>query len=86
MCALDFGSSGASARAINRIFTKVAGGLYYDRGEYFVFLSQPAGSDYGGPFGVTESAPLATYVTGQGSSLSDTMGPWAALPSATSPR
>ena len=43
-------------------------GLYYDRGEYFAYLSQPAGSGIGGPFGVTESAPLAAYVTaGRGS-------------------
>jgi hypothetical protein len=49
-------------------------GVYFDRGEYFVYLSQPAGSGYGGPFGVTESAPLASYVTGQGSSLSDPFG------------
>jgi hypothetical protein len=43
-----------------------AGGVYYDRGEYFVYLSQPAGSGNGGPFGVTESAPLTSYVTGAG--------------------
>jgi hypothetical protein len=42
-------------------------GLYYDRGELFSYLSQPAGSAYGGPFGVTESAPLVSYVTGAGS-------------------
>jgi hypothetical protein len=43
-------------------------GLYYDRGELFSYLSQPAGSTTGGPFGVTESAPLATYTsTGKGS-------------------
>ena len=48
--------------------------MYYDRGEYFTYLSQPAGSGYGGPFGVTESAPLATYVTGQGTTLEDPIG------------
>ena len=51
-----------------------AGGMYYDRGEYFVYLSQPAGSGYGGPFGVTESAPLTSFVNGQGSSLEDPIG------------
>jgi len=51
-----------------------AGGIYFDRGEYFVYLSQPAGSGYGGPFGVTESAPLVSYVTGQGSTLEDPIG------------
>ncbi len=50
------------------------GGIYFDRGEYFVYLSQPAGSGYGGPFGVTESAPLATFVAGQGSKLEDPIG------------
>jgi hypothetical protein len=50
------------------------GGIYFDRGEDFVYLSQPAGSGYGGPFGVTESAPLASFVTGQGSTLENPMG------------
>jgi hypothetical protein len=59
------------------------GGVYYDRGEYFTYLSQPAGSGYGGPFGVTESAPLATYVVGQGKSLEDPFG--AAFSSSGSP-
>jgi Carboxypeptidase regulatory-like domain len=49
-------------------------GIYYDRGEYFVYLSQPAGSGYGGPFGVTESAPLASYVIGKGKTLEDPFG------------
>ncbi len=46
------------------------GGLYYDRGELFTYLSQPAGGDIGGPFGVTESAPLVGYGIGSGGSLS----------------
>lgn len=48
-------------------------GLYYDRGEYFDYLSQPAGSGIGGPFGVTESAPLATYIQSGKGSLSAPM-------------
>jgi Carboxypeptidase regulatory-like domain/TonB dependent receptor len=51
-----------------------AAGMYYDRGELFSYLSQPAGSGNGGPFGVTESAPLASYVTGVGKTLSDPIG------------
>jgi hypothetical protein len=39
-------------------------GLYYDRGELFSYLSQPAGGSIGGPFGVTESAPLVSVATG----------------------
>jgi hypothetical protein len=42
-------------------------GMYYDRGELFSYLSQPAGGSTGGPFGVTQAAPLVNYVTGTGS-------------------
>ena len=49
-------------------------GLYYDRGELFTYLSQPAGGSYGGPFGVTESAPLVSYVVGTGTTLVDPIG------------
>jgi hypothetical protein len=43
-------------------------GLYYDRGEYFDYLSQPAGSGIGGPFGATESSPLTSFIqSGKGS-------------------
>jgi hypothetical protein len=49
-------------------------GLYYDRGELFTYLSQPAGGSYGGPFGVTESAPLVSYVVGNGTTLADPIG------------
>ena len=61
-------------RGHSNLVVRGAGGMYYDRGEYFVYLSQPAGSGYGGPFGVTESAPLATYVIGQGTTLEDPIG------------
>ncbi len=40
------------------------GGLYYDRGELFSYLSQPAGGSIGGPFGVTESSPLVSVANG----------------------
>jgi len=39
-------------------------GLYYDRGELFTYLSQPAGGSIGGPFGVTESSPLVSIAAG----------------------
>lgn len=45
-------------------------GLYYDRGELFSYLSQPAGNGNGGPFGVTESEPFTTFSSKTGSSLS----------------
>lgn len=41
-------------------------GIYYDRGEYFQYLSPPAGSGISGPFGVTQEAPLASYVNVSG--------------------
>ena len=40
----------------NVVFSGGAG-MYYDRGELFSYLSQPAGGSIGGPFGVTESSP-----------------------------
>ena len=58
----------------NKIVVNGGAGVYYDRGELFTYLSQPAGSGNGGPFGVTESAPLAAYVTGTGKTLSNPIG------------
>jgi hypothetical protein len=58
-------------------------GIYYDRGELFTYLSQPAGSSIGGPFGVTESAPLVSLVNGNSSSgltLENPMGDLAFTP------
>jgi hypothetical protein len=39
-------------------------GLYYDRGELFSYLSQPAGGTTGGPFGVTEAEPFVSVANG----------------------
>ncbi len=50
------------------------GGLYYDRGELVSYLSQPAGGSIGGPFGVTESAPLVSYANGNGATLANPIG------------
>lgn len=66
----------------NNLVISGGGGLYYDRGELFTYLSQPAGGDIGGPFGVTESAPLVGYVIGQGSTLEDPIGGATSTPSA----
>jgi len=49
-------------------------GLYYDRGELFTYLSEPAGGSIGGPFGATEAAPLVSYVNGNGKHLSNPFG------------
>jgi hypothetical protein len=58
----------------NKVVINGGAGIYYDRGELFTYLSQPAGSGNGGPFGVTESSPLATYVTGNGTTLANPFG------------
>ena len=58
----------------NSVVVSGGGGIYYDRGELFTYLSQPAGGEIGGPFGVTESAPLVGYVNGLGSTLADPIG------------
>jgi hypothetical protein len=57
-----------------KLVVRGGGGLYYDRGENLQYLSQPAGAGYGGPFGVTEAAPLSAYVTGVGSTLENPLG------------
>ena len=36
-----------------KLVVRGGAGIYYDRGELFSYLSQPAGSGVGGPFGVT---------------------------------
>lgn len=68
--------------AHNKVVISAGGGMYYDRGELFSYLSQPAGGQIGGPFGVTESAPLVGYVNGLGSTLEDPRGGASSSPSA----
>jgi len=58
----------------DKVVVNGGAGVYYDRGELFTYLSQPAGSGNGGPFGVTEAAPLASYVTGNGKTLENPFG------------
>jgi hypothetical protein len=58
----------------DKVVFRGGAGIYFDRGELFSYLSQPAGSGNGGPFGVTESAPLANYVVGNGKTLANPLG------------
>ncbi len=54
-------------------------GLYYNRGEYFTYLSPGAGNGIGGPFGVTQSPPFVIPANAQaGATLSNPFG--ASLP------
>lgn len=54
----------------NKIVVSGGAGIYYDRGELFTYLSQPAGSSVGGPFGVTEAPPLVSLATGNSNAKS----------------
>jgi hypothetical protein len=59
----------------SKVVIRGGGGIYYDRGELFSYLSQPYGaSGGGGVFGVTQAAPLASYINGVGKKLSDPIG------------
>jgi hypothetical protein len=40
-------------------------GLYYDRGEFFTYLSPTAGGGFNGPFGVTLAPPFVTPIVAQ---------------------
>ena len=58
----------------NKVVFSGGAGIYYDRGELFSYLSQPAGGGASGPFGVTESAPLVNDVVGTGKTFADPLG------------
>lgn len=49
-----------------KVVWRAGAGIYYDRGEYFQYLSPPAGSGISGPFGVTQEAPFAAYTDSTG--------------------
>ncbi|MGC2636159.1 MAG: TonB-dependent receptor [Acidobacteriaceae bacterium] len=50
----------------DKVVVRAGAGLYFDRGEYFQYLSPPAGSGISGPFGVTQEAPFAAYTSANG--------------------
>jgi Carboxypeptidase regulatory-like domain len=69
-----------------RIVFSGGAGMYYDRGELFTYLSQPYGSaGGGGVFGVTQAAPLAADVIGQGTTLANPLGTPSYVPPSANP-
>jgi hypothetical protein len=71
----------------SKVVVRGGAGIYYDRGELFTYLSPPAGSGVGGPFGVTQQSPLVAAVTGSssGKTLENPLGTSGVLTSSTTP-
>jgi hypothetical protein len=61
-------------------------GIYYDRGEYFSYLSQPAGGGFSGPFGVTMAPPLAAPFSASNTTFENPMGSTAITPPNANPQ
>lgn len=79
-----FGFAFTPKQLNSKLVVRGGAGMYFDRGELFSYLSQPAGSSTGGPFGVTQAAPLANYVTGAGTKTLENPLGTAAIPVSSS--
>ena len=60
------GIAWSPARFHNKVVWRAGAGIYYNRGEYFQYLSPPAGNGISGPFGVTQEAPFAAFTNVDG--------------------
>jgi hypothetical protein len=59
----------------NKVVFRTGFGMYYNRGEYFTYLSPGAGSGISGPFGVTQEPPFVVpFPSPQGATLSNPFG------------
>ena len=60
---------------MSKLTVRAGYGMYYDRGEFFSYLSPSAGSGFNGPFGVTLSPPFVQPISVfQGATLSQPFG------------
>ena len=51
---------GLAWNPIPKLTVRTGFGMYYDRGEFFTYLSPPAGAGFNGPFGVTLAPPFVS--------------------------
>jgi hypothetical protein len=59
----------------NKVVFRSGFGMYYNRGEYFTYLSPGAGSGISGPFGVTQEPPFVVpFSSPRGATLSNPFG------------
>jgi hypothetical protein len=56
---------GIAWAATSKLTVRTGFGIYYDRGEFFSYLSPSAGGGYNGPFGVTLAPPFVLPVVAQ---------------------
>lgn len=60
---------------LTKLTVRAGFGLYYDRGEFFSYLSPSAGSGFNGPFGVTLAPPFVQPISAaKGATLSQPFG------------
>jgi hypothetical protein len=52
-----------SPSSLRNVVIRTGFGMFYDRGEYFTYLSPPAGGGFNGPFGVTLEPPFVQQVS-----------------------
>ena len=66
---------GVAWAAMSKLTVRAGYGMYYDRGEFFSYLSPSAGSGFNGPFGVTLAPPFVQPISvAKGATLDQPFG------------
>jgi len=66
---------GVAWTPFSKLTVRTGFGMYYDRGEFFSYLSPSAGGGFNGPFGVTLAPPFVTPISSpRGATLSAPFG------------